>query len=70
MGGGYPTGAWRAGDRMADRVTLRLPDDLEPGVYTVWLGVYYWQTGERLTPRVDGTAQPEDRFRLGVIEVP
>jgi hypothetical protein len=69
LGGGYPTGAWRAGDRRAEHVELALPDDLPPGTYTVWLGLYYWQTGDRLPPLVNGEAQPADRLRLGTITV-
>ena len=69
LGGTYPTGAWRAGDRMADGAVLALPADLPPGTYSVWLGVYIWQTGERLTPWVDGSPQPDGRLRLGTVRV-
>ncbi len=69
LGGTYPTGAWRAGDRMADGAVLALPASLPPGTYSVWLGVYTWQTGERLTPWVDGSPQPDGRLRLGTVRV-
>ncbi|MCC6612614.1 MAG: hypothetical protein IT320_03990 [Anaerolineae bacterium] len=55
IGGDYPTGAWRAGDRIAQQVTLTLPDDLAAGRYQVRLGVYHWATGARL-PVGDGDA--------------
>ncbi|MBN1679537.1 MAG: hypothetical protein JW966_04545 [Anaerolineae bacterium] len=69
LGGGYPTRAWRSGDRMRDQVALALPADLQPGTYTLWLGVYFWQTGERLPAVVDGSPQPDARFRLGTVTV-
>lgn len=69
LGGTYPSGAWRAGDRMADAVALALPADLPSGTYTVWLGVYTWQSGERLTPLADGSPQPDGRLRLGTVRV-
>jgi hypothetical protein len=70
MGGTFPTGAWRTGDRLADQVTLALPADLPAGTYTVWIGVYYWQTGERLAALWNGTTQPENRVRLGTVIIP
>jgi len=54
---------------MADAVALALPADLPSGTYTVWLGVYTWQTGERLTPLADGSPQPDGRLRLGTVRV-
>ncbi len=38
--GWYPTSAWRAGDMIPDAHTLRLPEDLPPGVYPLWAGLY------------------------------
>jgi hypothetical protein len=65
----FPTGAWRANEVWTDAVTLRLPPDLKPGRYRLWMGVYYWQTGERLPVMVDGVTQPDGRLRLATIIV-
>jgi len=63
VGDDYPTGAWRTGDRIAQQVTLTLPDDLPAGHYQVRLGVYEWTTGARL-PVGDG-----DAFAAGTVDV-
>jgi len=70
LGGSYPSAVWRAGDHVADRLTLNLPSHLGSGEYTLWLGVYYWQTGERLTATLDEVAQVDGRIRLGTIVIP
>jgi hypothetical protein len=70
MGGTYPTGAWRTGDHLVDDVVLPLPADLPAGTYSVWMGIYYWQSGERLAALWDGAAQPENRVRLGTVLIP
>lgn len=66
---GLPSGVWYGGDAWPDTLMLHLPDDLEPGTYTLWAGVYYYLDGTRLTPTLDGAAQPNGRVRLAVIEV-
>lgn len=63
-----PSGVWLPGDAITDRLTLVLPDDLPPGTYDLLLGVYYWQTGERLAITVDGESIG-DRVSLGRILV-
>ncbi len=62
---GLPTGVWYPGDQWHDSVTLMLPDDLPSGTYTLWLGIYYYADNTRLTPVLDGDAQPEGRVRIG-----
>ncbi|MBM4424700.1 MAG: hypothetical protein FJ030_15160 [Chloroflexi bacterium] len=47
-GGWYPTDGWHAGEVVEYSLTLSLPPDLSPGVYDLAVGVYQWQTGERL----------------------
>jgi hypothetical protein len=69
LGGSYPTGAWRSGDRMKTLVNLQIPDSLEPGTYTLWMGLYHWQTGERLVPLLGSSAQPDGRLKLAEIRV-
>ncbi len=53
--GVWPTTEWRAGDKLADRHALPLPD-LEAGQYEVWVGLYEPQTLERLS--VTATESP------------
>jgi hypothetical protein len=65
----FPTGAWRANEFWMDAAMLRLPADLRPGRYTLWMGVYYWQSGERLPVKMDSAAQPDRRLRLATIIV-
>ncbi|MGH2592846.1 MAG: hypothetical protein ACRDGG_04975 [Anaerolineae bacterium] len=70
LGGSYPSAVWRAGDHVADRLALPLPSDLGSGEYTLWLGIYYWQTGERLAAIVDGAEQADARVRVGSVVIP
>jgi hypothetical protein len=46
--GAYPTSFWDAGETIVDDHVLRLPDDLPAGDYTVVVGLYRLDTGERL----------------------
>ena len=69
IGGTFPTGAWRAGDVIHDRLTLTLPDDLAPGSYEVLMGTYFWQTGERLPASMDDTIIPDGRIKIGELVV-
>jgi 4-amino-4-deoxy-L-arabinose transferase-like glycosyltransferase len=49
----YPSSRWQPGEIVVDRADLPLPP-LPPGSYTILIGVYRMDTGERLT-----LAQPE-----------
>ncbi len=69
MGQMYPTGAWRPGDVIHDQLNLKLPSNLAPGQYNVLLGVYDWQTGERLPLMVDGKALPDAQWEIGILVV-
>ncbi len=46
--GDYPTWAWSPGEMIVDNWTLTLPDHLAPGDYTIRLGFYRQDTGERM----------------------
>lgn len=52
--GYYPSGLWEAGERIVHRHRLPIPPRLPEGVYTVRVGLYDPQTGQRL-PAVDAT---------------
>lgn len=55
-GGAYPTWAWTAGEWVADRWMLTIPDDLPPGTYTLKIGFYRKDTGERMPVMQGGAA--------------
>ena len=69
MGGSYPTGAWRSGDLVHDHMTLKLPADLPPGRYPILLGIYYWQTNERLALSVNGAKQTDPQLQVGTLVI-
>ena len=54
--GPRPMTSWLAGEAIQDRQTLALPADLPPGAYQLLVGVYNWQTGERLPVVGEATA--------------
>jgi hypothetical protein len=47
--GKHPTSGWQEGEVVADRYHLLLPDDIPVGQYRLEVGMYQWQTGERLS---------------------
>jgi len=67
--GSLPSGVWGAGDRIADTVTLTLPEGIAPGTYSLWMGSYYYADGSRLEPVLADEAQPNGRVRLVKIVV-
>lgn len=70
VGGIHPTSAWAEGEIVRDNYSLLVPDNAPKGEYLVEVGLYEWQTGQRL-PVFDesGTPMPEDRIVLRWIRV-
>ncbi|MCC6166221.1 MAG: DUF2079 domain-containing protein [Caldilineaceae bacterium] len=66
--GPLPTSAWLPGHRVVDVQTLRLPDELAPGVYRLIAGLYDWRDGARL-PAQGAQALPGDVADLGTVEI-
>lgn len=66
VGGAYPSSLWEAGEIIIDRHSLPA---LPSGQYTVLVGLYRTDTGERLpaTGRPDGAVALEN-FTLGAVE--
>jgi hypothetical protein len=64
--GQYPTSIWSLGETVVDR---RFVPALS-GEYQVYVGLYQWQTLERLPALFRGKRLPDDRFSLGSIRVP
>jgi len=46
--GGYPTSQWQVGEVIEDRYELRIAADGPPEGYHLHLGLYDWQSGERM----------------------
>jgi hypothetical protein len=69
--GQYPTSWWGAGEVVADR--HRLPNEvianLPPGSYTLSVGLYNLDTGERLAVWA-GDVPQGDQIGLGPVSVP
>ena len=70
VGGIHPTSAWAEGEIVRDNYSLLVPDNASKGEYLIEVGMYEWQTGQRL-PVFDksGTPMPEDRIVLRRIQV-
>ncbi|GIV75677.1 glycosyltransferase family 39 protein [Litorilinea aerophila] len=65
----FPTTFWRPGDTIADRYFIPVYADARPGTYTLLIGMYDGDTGERL-PIFDGEGQPiGDALGLTEIQV-
>jgi hypothetical protein len=47
--GAYPTSLWDPGEIIADKMVIPLPDNLPVGEYQLVIGLYDFQTGQRLT---------------------
>jgi mannosyltransferase len=64
------TSQWRPGEVVRDEYSVRIPTGATPGAYTVIVGAYYWETGERL-PVWDGEGDrlADDALPLDTITV-
>jgi 4-amino-4-deoxy-L-arabinose transferase-like glycosyltransferase len=67
--GAYPTRVWVEGDKVPDRHPLTLPDDLPPGRYPLWAGLYLRSDGTRLPAVGPEGRLPHDLVPLGTIEI-
>jgi uncharacterized membrane protein len=63
-----PTSTWQPGEELRDRHVLNLPPDLPSGTYRLQVGVYYWQTLERL-PVIENGAPVNNYIELGNVKV-
>jgi hypothetical protein len=68
--GEAPTSQWLAREVVADRHTISLPVGTPPGEYTVYVGLYSPDTGERLAARdAAGNPYPNNAIPLQTITV-
>jgi 4-amino-4-deoxy-L-arabinose transferase-like glycosyltransferase len=58
--GRYPTWAWSPDEKIVDELQITLPEDLPPGDYTLKIGFYRRDNGERLPVKENGQ-NVEDR---------
>jgi uncharacterized membrane protein len=63
-----PTSTWQPGEELRDRHALDLPPDLPSGTYRLQVGVYYWQTLERL-PVIENDIPVNNYIELGNVKV-
>ena len=69
QGGAAPTDRWQPGEIIRDGYAIRVPESAPPGRYTVRVGLYLLQSGERL-PVFDAAGKPlGDGVSLGVVEI-
>ena len=69
LDGGLPTFQWPVGRVIRDRHTMSIDPDAPPGVYSLEVGMYLLETGQRLPVRTAGGELIGDRMLLEPIEV-
>jgi hypothetical protein len=67
--GARPTGAWRQGQYVPDRIRLPIPADAPMGSYHLFIGMYDEETGERLPLMQDGARLQGDTLGLADVLV-
>ncbi len=67
--GPRPTSTWAAGETVLDEHRLDIPPDTPPGVYRLEMGLYYWETLERLPVRDAEGQIVGDKVVLGEVRV-
>ena len=69
VGGSRPTSGWGEGEQIVDRHGLLLPQSLPAGVYTLHVGMYFLETGERLPVMGSSEQSSGDSVALEEIRV-
>jgi hypothetical protein len=69
QGGQHPTSHWVEGQVVVDEheLILALADNMPPGDYEIEVGMYDWESGERLTVSKNGQWIPESRVILKTV---
>ena len=67
LDGQYPTSLWVRGEQLKDIHQLPIPQNAVAGSYRVAVGLYLWDTGERLL--LSSESGPVDALSLGEIVV-
>ena len=66
--GGYPTSRWDLQNTVVDRYNLVLKPDIPAGIYTLMIGMYDLETGQRLSVS-DSSAQPVPGDAIPVTQI-
>jgi hypothetical protein len=69
LNGSYPIQLWATGEVLNDSYQLTIPGDLPDGRYPLYLGFYAPDSGERPLVIIDGTAQPNNAYFVGWLDV-
>ena len=67
--GEYPTTGWIPGQPMHSAHTLQLDDELPAGDYRLAIGIYNWETMDRLTLIGDNGSPVGNEIELGTVRV-
>ncbi|MDM8519330.1 glycosyltransferase family 39 protein [Anaerolineales bacterium HSG6] len=60
----YPTSLWPVGETIRETSELILPDQIPTGEYSLWVGLYQLETGERLPLHGDTSGENAVRLRI------
>lgn len=69
LNGSFPTRVWEQGEQIDDFYTVALPQELAPGRYPIWIGMYEATSLARLPVTIEGAAQPHDVYLAGWVDV-
>jgi len=69
--GRFPTHEWKPGDQILSEMELELPQDLKPGRYELWTGLYRSESAgkDRLPVVTSGRPTRDQQVLLGTMEV-
>lgn len=67
--GWYPTTVWQRKDSVPDTHLLAIPDDMPPGTYPLWAGLYRTKDGVRLAVTGDEGGYPYELVPLGTLNI-
>jgi len=65
-----PTNGWRPGEILTDIYQLSIPEDLAPGDYHLYVGMYDPDSRQRLPVTFQGEAQTNDQFLIITTTLP
>jgi 4-amino-4-deoxy-L-arabinose transferase-like glycosyltransferase len=63
--GSYPTHLWETGEVIHDDYVLTISQNIQPGCYPLWLGMYDPITLQRRPLTIAGQRQPNDVYQIG-----